>query len=1092
MKFSFLFIISLFPFCCYTATFIVTSTSDSNVPGSLRDAMNSANTAGGMNQIVFDPPLANQTITLTSFLPIIRNQLTIDGETFNITIDGANTNRIFFVDNVGPFPIQIQNLNLSNATAEGGAGGSSGGGGGSGMGGGLFCRSGSTVLIEAIQFANCSAKGGDGGDADSSGTFASGGGGGVSGGVGGSGTRSTAAGGGPGGGGFGGDGGSTLVLGAGGGGGGGQLGDGGGSLIGPRTLGGSGGGGETGMGASGGAPNDTDGGVGGSTGGAGGGGAGRAIGPIGTGGMGSPPGMNGANGSGTIGGNGGAGGLDGGGGGGGASDIFGVGGNSGAGGPGGDFGGGGGGGACSDTGVAGNGGDGGFGAGGGAGGSCRVSSGSQTTGAGGSGEFGGGGGSSGSLQFDNEMGNLTMQNGGDGGFGGGSGAVGSLGTNNNVISFGIPGLAGFGGGTGGLGTTLTAGGGGGGAGFGGGIFIQDGAALTMQSGSFSGNSVQLGTGGTGIGSQSTFGTDGIALGTDIFLMSGGILTFDLDSDVTVPNAIESDQGAGGGSGGGLNKMGTGALFLNGTNTYTGTTTISEGDLILNGSIITPVNISGGLFGGNATVLEDVTATGGRVSPGNSIGIIHVTGNYSQNATTTLDIEISSSGSNDLLEIDGTATLDGTVSVTPESGTYTVGQTFTFLTAALGRSGNFTNLVFTSPPGTFAGSLIYGSNFVQLLLTAIPASQFPIFKGNPGVVAKYLNEIDPATCSGLTDTFTQLLSLDNDQLKKALDRLQPSMLYGLYETQQEISIFIRSTISKRVYDLHSTNCCCCDPCSCCVNIWADGFYQSLDQSNFHSQKGFDDIAGGVVVGIDTCLCDQFLLGAFGSYTHANLDWNSSYGKAHINSWYGGVYGSWFCNTAYLDVSFLGGSNGYDTSRHIQFASTNEHAKGDHSGYELLGNISAGYGCEWCCVLIQTFVRGDYIFLKEDSFKEYGAGCLDLAVKSHITDFFRGEAGVNFSYCYVCPCTSFIPQLALSYVREWRTRGEHYKAGLKNYIDVNGFFVVKAHLLSRNLFAPEASITMLSHDDCLSIKVYYSALLGEKFWTQQAGLHLGWDF
>jgi hypothetical protein len=111
---------------------------------------------------------------LTTTLPTINSDMTFIGNGY--TIDGNNSNRVFFV-NSGT--VSFSNLTIQNGLAQGGNGGNgdSGGGGAAGMGGGLFINDGSNVTVTNVTFHNNQAIGGDGGNHDDSISGGGGGGG---------------------------------------------------------------------------------------------------------------------------------------------------------------------------------------------------------------------------------------------------------------------------------------------------------------------------------------------------------------------------------------------------------------------------------------------------------------------------------------------------------------------------------------------------------------------------------------------------------------------------------------------------------------------------------------------------------------------------------------------------------------------------------------------------------------------------------------------------------------------------------------------------------------------------------------------------
>ena len=95
---------------------------------------------------------------------------------------------------------------------------------------------------------------------------------------------------------------------------------------------------------------------------------------------------------------------------------------------------------------------------------------------------------------------------------------------------------------------------------------------------------------------------------------------------------------------------------------------------------------------------------GTISPGFSIGTKTVTGNYTQTAGGTYIAEIDPGGGSHLLNIGGTATLNGTVDLQPLPGVYLEGSTYIILQAAGGLGGTqFSNLIESHP-------LTFGINY----------------------------------------------------------------------------------------------------------------------------------------------------------------------------------------------------------------------------------------------------------------------------------------------------------------------------------------------------------------------------------------------
>ena len=165
------------------------------------------------------------------------------------------------------------------------------------------------------------------------------------------------------------------------------------------------------------------------------------------------------------------------------------------------------------------------------------------------------------------------------------------------------------------------------------------------------------------------------------------ITFDGTGNTSVSGVVANNGGAGTAASGNLIKTGNGSLTLSNTCTYSGTTTVNAGTLLVTGSTASgsAVTVNGGTLGGTGTVNGSVTVTSGTVAPGSSPGILN-TGNISFASGSTYAVEIggttagNASNNHDQLNVTGTVNLgSATLSLSSFNGFVPgAGQTFTII------------------------------------------------------------------------------------------------------------------------------------------------------------------------------------------------------------------------------------------------------------------------------------------------------------------------------------------------------------------------------------------------------------------------------
>lgn len=199
--------------------------------------------------------------------------------------------------------------------------------------------------------------------------------------------------------------------------------------------------------------------------------------------------------------------------------------------------------------------------------------------------------------------------------------------------------------------------------------------------------------------------------------------------------IISGNGSGGVPTVALTKSGTGEWTLSGANTYSGTTTVNAGTLLINGNQsaatgAVTVNNSGTTLGGIGTIGGTVTInSGANIAPGNSGNTTAIlsTGALTLAPTSNFLVDINGttagSGYDRLNVTTGGVTIGGSNLIVTVGTTLTIGQTFLVVekVSAGAVSGTFAQ-GSTVTSGPYAFSIDYAGgdgNDIVLTVTAVP-------------------------------------------------------------------------------------------------------------------------------------------------------------------------------------------------------------------------------------------------------------------------------------------------------------------------------------------------------------------------------------
>ena len=543
------------------------------------------------------------------------------------------------------------------------------------------------------------------------------------------------------------------------------------------------------------------------------------------------------------------------------------------------------------------------------------------------------------------------------------------------------------------------------------LTISNGGAVSNANGGLAHTANSTGT-ATVTGAGSTWTNAGLYIGEygngTLTVEAGGTVNNDFTvlgfaagaagtATVTGAGSILTNTGSlnVGENGSGTLTIGAGANVTAGTMVNVADQAGSSGTLLVNGTLIGTggINVnSGGWIGGSGTVTGDTTVAGA-IAPGNSIGTLNIAGNYTQAAGSTYRVEVELGGTSDLIDITGTATLNGgTVKVVPFPDV-AVATPYTILTAAGGVTGAYDGASLSSFFVTPA--LTYDANNVYLTLTQ-----------NTNFTNMGLTPNEAATATGASTLPTSsplwqaLAVLPFGDAAAALDSLSGEIHASVHSMLVNDSRFPRQAALDRLRAAFDGVAASHAPilayagdgpvlAPAATNLfatWGQAYGTWGRRDGDGNAATITRSSGGVLLGGDAKIAEDWRLGLMGGISRTNLDVDDRASSATADNYTVGAYTGAEAGPIGLRAGAAHTWHDISTDRTVSFPGFADSLAASYKARTAQVFGEAGYRIEHGAARFEPFANVAYVDLHTDGFSEAGgAAALTVGSASQDTTF-----------------------------------------------------------------------------------------------------------
>lgn len=243
----------------------------------------------------------------------------------------------------------------------------------------------------------------------------------------------------------------------------------------------------------------------------------------------------------------------------------------------------------------------------------------------------------------------------------------------------------------------------------------------------------------------------------------------------------------------------------------------------------------------------------------------------------------------------------------------------------------------------------------------------------------------------------------------------------------------------------------------TNWWMKGMGKVGSQDDANGMNGYQTKAVGAMVGYDVPVTENTRVGLGAGYVNSRINGSHSDNQTKIDSYHLTAYFNYAPDAFFIQGAMTAGIDRYEGSRYIQFPGISRQAKSDVNGQQYTAMITAGkhFGLNETIITPMVGLKASHLYV--DSYKERGAGDVNLRVDSQNYDFLQSTVGLKVERIIKSGNSTIAPELHAKWMHDFNSTTMEQDA---LFTGGGGKFNMQGISQDRDLYNVGVGITLLS--------------------------------